>query len=220
MRLIITQDEVDRLPDQDRPPSDSDVVIALQWVGDRVSTSTGVKWRLPPVAYARIDAGPTWNVGQTEIRPRQRFFYDTDEGFGEVTSLSLFRWVGESVILRSTSAVRWTEATDGVEWEQAFAVGHLRGLLRPEDRGRMVGERGASRATGVRASVFGRKRGSGTVERYRLSFIHRRPIHRRWVYLELMPEINWRNETDWREEVLVRAGLDLLIWGPDSPAED
>ena len=50
--------------------------------------------------------------------------------------------------------------------------------------------------------------------RYRVSFPYRFPVYKRWIVMEITPELEWLNETDWDTIVKLRVGLSMIFWGP------
>jgi hypothetical protein len=109
--------------------------------------------------------------------------------------------------------MRWTEYSNGVEWSQSGTIAYVWRLLREEDRGRGVRRETTSRGIGIRGIAFGHKAGSGIVDKYRLSLVYRQPIYKKWLYMEIAPQMEWRNDRDWDPVPILTFGLDALFWG-------
>ena len=71
----------------------------------------------------------------------------------------------------------------------------------------------AARLIGFRASTFGHVSGEAIMDRYRGTLVFRFPLYRNYIYGEIMPEIEWRNENDWDAVQRIRLGVDMLFWG-------
>ena len=200
----------DELPGEDPDDTEGALVAGLRrTLGLRrlpyLDFSAGLKVRTPPVGVLNIRTQREFTPGRWKIVPPWRGFWLSDDGFGELQSLRIDRWTKKNLLLRSNSAAKWTEESDGVEWEQSFLLALCRrGTFRNLDRG-----------TGVRYQVFGHKSGSGVVDKHRVSLIYRRAVWRPWLYVRMGPEIAWENEDGWGSVPAFRIGVDALLWAQE-----
>jgi hypothetical protein len=181
-----------------------------------ISTDAGLRLRTIPEAYARIQWGRNWNPGLWVIRPGQRFFYETGEGFGSLTSLTFHRWVSTKphVFIQAISSAETSERSEGTELEQAFRVGKVKEALESMDRWeRVLGDRDIARGYVFRFSVTGHDEHESVVDGYRLGAVIRRPLYKKWIYLHINPELMWENDSNWETELRVRVSFDMLFWG-------
>ncbi|MFO7535950.1 MAG: hypothetical protein R6X19_09780 [Kiritimatiellia bacterium] len=181
-----------------------------------ISTDTGVRLRTIPEAYARIQWGHNWNPGLWVIRPGQRFFYETDKGYGSLTSLTFHRWVSTKphVFIQAISSAENSETSQGTEFEQVFRVGKVREALEFMDRWeRVLGDRDIARGYVFRFSVTGRDEHESVVDGYRLGAVIRRPLYKKWIYLHINPEVMCENDSNWEPELRIRVSFDMLFWG-------
>jgi hypothetical protein len=217
--LFITGRDQDELPDTD--PSDREEASRIglkRQIGDlNIKTEAGVQFDWPPVAFANIAWRPKVELGEWGIKPRIKGYYDTEDGFGQITSLNATRWFTEMDrwIFRSTSSGKWAENTDGWEWRQSVAVAHVDRLL-DESRRRSHGinRDDAYKGTGLRYTIFGHIDAENVTDRHRLTLTHIRPLKKKtWILMEISPEIEFENENDWDPTYQLRFGFDLLFWG-------
>lgn len=216
LRLFVQSSDLGELPGIDSSERKSNLQAGLRHVARAldIESDLGVRGRLPPRGFAKAEWKPNWSGGDWLFHPRQRIFYDTDDGFGELSSISVSRWVWTRTFLKSVSALRWTERSEGLEWEQSVIVGYVRFYLEPKHEGKIVGDPQTAQGISLRVSAFGHKSADWMADRYRCTAVYRRPLRKRWIYLELSPGIEWTDENRWGAIPSFRVGLDVLFWGP------
>lgn len=219
LRLFIQSADVGELPGVDFPERRNEIQAGFRHIAKAldIESDLGVKGGLPPRGIAKVEWKPNWRKDDWLFYPRQRVFYDTEDRLGELTSISASRWLWKRTFLKSVSALRWTERSEGLEWEQTLIAGYVRGYLEPKHEGKIVGDSQTAQGISLRASVFGHKSADWLADRYRVTAVYRRPLHRRWIYLELAPGIEWTDEANWGAIPSIRLGLDCLFWGPSDP---
>jgi len=213
--LFINSFRSDELPGLDPTERKKSLNLGLQRIFDAIDLHTriGVRWRSGPVGIGKIEWRPKYSLGKTTIYPRQRVFYETDEGFGEVTSLTLNRWIGKKNFARLVSAGRWTEETVGVEWEQTLMLGHVISLIEENRISDLVDNDDVAKGFGLRFSFFGHKStDEGFIDRHRVTLIYRQPLYRNWFFFQIAPGIEWRNEDEWSAIPSIQIGFDTLFW--------
>ena len=158
-------------------------------------------------------------MGNWHVKPRIEGFYITDEGFGETCSLAFHRWMGgrRRGLFRSVSSETWSEDTYGVEWRQTVALVRVLSSLEKRTEDHVISHHDTGRGVGLRYTIYGHKSGSGIIDRHRFSLAYRRPLYSDWVFLEISPEVNWKNSHDWDTVPSLRVGVDALFWGVASP---
>lgn len=182
-----------------------------------ISADAGVRVRWLPEAFARVSWRPDWWVGNWKITPEQRVYWESDDGFGELTSLRLQRWIGEhhGGVFQSTTAGKWTEKDEAYKWEQTLRLGRIRALLDEDKRGRNIGFDDTARAYGIRYSVFGTE---GIVTEHRVQIGWRAPLYQKWIFYEVAPGVEWKEEDDFDIAYRLNIGVDILFWGGVSGA--
>lgn len=232
LRLFIDTMNSDDLPGTTVMERERGFNAGLRKVSRWFRYDVGVKVRFPPVLFGRIDWRPQWQVNEWKVNPLGRVYWESDDGYGALSSLSAYRYIGSRVLIRSVTAVKWTEkansedpppedltpeeeeyyyADAGMEWEHSFMVGYVSKMLSSKDVGKNVGISKVARATGLMVSVFGNTERTGGPERVRFSLGHRRPIYKDWMFLMIIPELEWYKEKDWAFIPRIRVGIDMLF---------
>ncbi len=181
-----------------------------------VDTDLGVRLRIQPEAYARAQWRRAWTPRYWVIRPQERLFYETDKGLGEVTSLTIHRWLGRKprVFIQSISLAEFSESTEGVEYYQGIRLGKLRESLEPMDHWtRLLSDQDIARGMVLRAGVSAHSSGTTEMDSYQVGFTDRRPLYKKWIYLSLNPVLIWPRDEDWKTVFQFRISVDMLFWG-------
>ncbi len=213
-KVILNTSRPSELPDTDPTEKPNSLQLGMRTYVDVLRTyiDTGIRVRWLPEAYAQTQWGPNWSWESWRIRPRQKLFYETDDGFGEQTSLSMYRWFGSQNHFAAGGVVAGTysESSDGFEWVQSVKIGYIKELLDEDDRGHDVGGSDLARGLGLGFVV----NGSDTLNtQHKLALLYRRPLYKKWIYLEVDPGIKWKREHDWKADPYLLVGLDLFFWG-------
>ena len=77
----------------------------------------------------------------------------------------------------------------------------------------MMKQSAAGRGYGISYNIQGLLDDGDRIERHRIQFLYRRPIYKRWLYLDIVPEIEWRNDNSWEPVPTFIIGFDALFWG-------
>ena len=228
LRLFIDTKNSDDLPGTTVMERERGFNAGLRKVTRWFRYDVGVKVRFPPVLFGRIDWRPQWQVNEWEVNPLGRIYWESDDGYGALSSLSAYRYIGSRVLVRSVTAAKWTEKANsegeppedpdeyyesnaGLEWEQSLVLGYVNKLLSSKYVGKDVSMNKVAKATGLRLSVFGNTDRVGGAERVRLSLGHRRPIYKDWMFLMITPELEWYKENNWEYITRIRVGIDMLF---------
>ena len=215
LRVFVETARANDLPE--RPASDAQDrgihVGVRKWIEKlHVSADAGVRATWLPEAFARLTWTDEWKIGNWGIRPEQRIFYETGDGFGALASLRNLIWLDEArtgALIQNLSA-KWTTGKDTLEWGVSLAVARVPALLDESQRGRHVGWEDTARAQGLKYTVFGSE---GNVDTHRATLGFRGPLYKRWIYWEVDPGLEWLREDDYETAGVVSVGLDLLFWG-------
>lgn len=219
LRFFIHSSDLGELPGVDPTERKNNIQAGLRHFAETldIQSDLGVKGGLPPQGFAKVEWKPNWSADEWMFYPRQRVFYDTDDGFGELSSFTATRWLWGRSFLKSVSALRWTEESKRLEWEQSCIVGYVRCYLEEKHEGKIVDDQQTAQGISLRASVFGHRSSEWIPDRYRVTVVYRRPLHKKWIYLELSPGVEWAEENNWSAVPNFRVGVDCLFWGPVKP---
>lgn len=193
LRLVISgESEADpaaRLPEDpgspgfDRTLPDTRVVNAevRLMVLERPTTllflGTGLRLVLPPEVFARTRFQYTRRLGAVSlVRFGETLFWKDQEGFGETTEVDLERQVGRKTVLRWANVGTVSQETAGVAWGTELS---LQRQLSPKSAVTLLG------------GINGETDRSPQVETYRTLVRFRRNVLRRWLFVELEPELFW-----------------------------
>lgn len=215
LNVFVQSGQADDLPG--RTPSETErqglTVGARQYFKERaISADAGVRASIHPKAYARIQWQPTYHAAQFIIRPQQRFFVDTNDKLGSLTTLRIDHWLGggREYYVGSVTSAKFTTDNSETEWEQTLKLGRLREMLGER---RYIGRferRDVASGGDIAFGVFGT---DGEVDTYRLTVAVRRPLFKRWIFWDLEPGIEWVQENNFETGFRVTAGIDMLFWG-------
>jgi hypothetical protein len=217
-KVFIESSRGDELPGIDRSEKDQSAQIGISSITKNFKSAAGVKMRWPPIAFVRTEVHADWSTGHTVARPRLRLFYETDNGYGALTDLTMHRWFGARTRMygQTVSAARYaSKGTEGVDFEQSLKLGFVQETLEDGHTWRsVVRAQDLARGHILRYSLFGNAQdGYNVLERHRLTYTYRQPLYKKWIYLEVAPGLQFANENNWDTEYVLTAGLDMLFWG-------
>ncbi len=142
--------------------------------------------------------------------PHQRLYWAGDDGFGEVTTLRLQHPLGGYLIAGSTSGVKWSEDTFGVQGSQSADLDwYWRGNRQP----------GLNRTPrlGLKGVIFGHKSSTGIVDKYRVETPFRHPLRKQWLIGNIIPFVEFSNDHHWDAAYGVWFALDIFFDGSARP---
>jgi len=209
--IFVNTSNLDELPGEDPGDVENSVLLGLEAVSlfkqiPFVNFYGGVRVSLNPAVFTGVNIQPHFTWVNFQIIPQQKvFWFSNDTGLGGLTALRMEWKPKDGFLLRSLSAARYSDETLGIEWEQSFLFGFSpRGSLKNLDTGHAI-----------KLSAFGHKTGSGIVDYYRIYYLYRRNIFKKWLFIQLGPEARFRNEDDWKISPGFRIGFDMLFWLPE-----
>jgi hypothetical protein len=146
----------------------------------RLGLGAGVRLRTPPEPY--VQASYWYQTRLSDLlllRARQTVFWESEDGFGTSTRVSLERMLREDRMLRWGNNLRISEATDGMRWNTNLTL---------------YQSLGNARAVALRGAVRGETGREVSPLEYRLLVIYRRQFLREWLFLELRGGGGWLRE--------------------------
>ncbi len=207
----------DELPGVDPIDRDSGAQIGVTKKSDRfpIRWKTGVKADVPPEVFTKLEWRELWKAGDWSFMPYLNAYVDTSEGFGQLTSLSTYSWFGrhKDCIIKTTTAGIWGDDFPDYQVEQSFGLGRVTQFIEDRHAGGNAKRDEAGRGYGCRYSAFGHVGESSTIERHRFTLMYRWPIYKTWLFAEILPEVEWREEDDWDVIPSLKIGFDALLWG-------
>jgi hypothetical protein len=222
LKLIVTTNDPTELPgrevteEQDRSLR---TALSKQWMSD-ISTAIGVRARWKDPLFAYVSWSPSWQRGDWQLYPQEKIFWESRNGFGEVSTLVFDHWTNRWNTRFSTS-IRWRKKDydsdqdsnrkdHGFRWSEVFIFDHASELLDESQLGRIVSGEDIMRGWGTKLSMFG---GFHFIDEYRAGLFYRFPLWKKWMYFLIQPEIDWKRQDNWKPRWTIRFGLDLLFWG-------
>lgn len=215
LRVFVESTRADELP-QSRmsEKEDKGIQVGVRDVLERwhLTFDAGLKAMVPPEAFGRVTWTRNWNVGQTEVTPELRLFYETDDGAGGMASWFANRWVGPAngAVVIQDASTRWLAEADTVEWASSLALARVAELLDENQRGHHVQWYDAARAQALKYAVIGSE---GNVDTHRVFLGFRGPLYQKWIYWDVAPGLEWSRKEDYDTAFIVQVGMDLLFWG-------
>lgn len=188
-------------------------VGARKWFEQiNLSADVGVQATWLPEAFARLIWTRDWQLGKWGLRPEQRIFYETDDGFGALATLRNARWLGDEnhSLFQHNLSARWSTETDTLTWAAGVSFAKVPALLDENLRGKNAGWEDAARAQALRYTCFG---SDGRVDSHRVILGFRGPLYKRWIYWEADPGLEWHRDEDYKTSYVFRFGIDMLFWG-------
>lgn len=192
------------LPGKDLPEISKNVNAALRlkvfqndysWI----NFDAGLNFQPMPAPFTRIILSHSFKMGDDwrTYLTQQGFWYNHDDGFGEMSEVD-FEWSFlTNSLFRSTSAGTWSEETDGWEWEQTLLLGKV---LEPWKR-----------SFAVRFSLFGHKSSAGVMDEYRANATYRWNAFRHWLFFNITPQISFHRDHDFKFTPLIRFSVEIIF---------
>lgn len=138
---------------------------------------TGVRVRLPFEAFIRSRYAHIYRLSDMLFfRVAETVFLTNLDDLGETTEISFNRQLNQKTLLRLANSATLSQEIDGMEWGSELS------LLR---------ELSPKSAITVAAGVHGNTHIAWDVGRYEVFTRYRRNFLRKWLFLELEPEISW-----------------------------
>ena len=225
MKFMLTSRDQTALPGRDiteTPDRSFRAALEGQW-WHAVSTAIGGRAHIPPSLFANVAWSPKWKSGDWLLYPQQKAYWDSLDGFGEISTLVVDHW-NEGWNVRCTASVKCSELDwksdqksdrhdAGFRWSEVLMFGYAKELLDETKIERIVAGDDVARGMGIRLVAFG---GFHLVDEYRAGVFARWPVRKRWMYLLVAPDVSWTRANNWEHEWTLRCGFEMLFWGSRS----
>jgi len=202
----VDNSDLDALPGADPLKQKNDTRIGarvlLRPVRDsELGVGGGLKWRNSnPVGYADLEWRWEHQMAAGKLHFNPRGFYFTDDGWGQMTTLSWMKQVGENQLFQIRTAERTSESREGVEFEQSFRFA----WFRP----------GRGRGWVAQATVFPQIISSDWVwVNSLLNVTWRDSLYRKWIYYTITPQVEFPKEDEYHARPSIQVGLEILFGG-------
>lgn len=177
--------------------------------GRWLNLEVGAKLAAPPVGFVALRTGQAFVQGDWRIEPFLKMFAETDEGFGVASSVLIDRW-RERHLLRSSLSLRWLHDTGDTGWSYQFVSAHANAVISPDRQLSQVRNRDLGDAAGFRLEAGGRS--ATGADFYEAGLFWKKPLHGRWLFLNIEPLVRFDRERQWSADPGIRIGLDALFW--------
>ena len=132
------------------------------------------------------------------FRFNETIFWFDSIGWGEDTTFQFDFKILDDVLFRVTSFGRWTNQNDYFDLSQTFSFIHT------------LSQR---RAISYDIGVFGNSEPKVHATNYLLGARYRQVIHSDYLFMELIPQIDYRRENDFRAEYSFTLRLEMVFSG-------
>jgi len=206
LHLVLNNSVRDSLPGADPLTQQSEATLGVRTMWRQLrhsqfSLGGGLKWRSSvPVVYGELDWQYKRDLAGGEFRLDPRGFWYSDDGFGQVTSMTWTRQTYKKQWLQLRAAERSTEQTDGIELEQTLRYVWLRS--------------GNTRGWVAQASAFPHLKSSTWYwDDFLVNLSWRDALYRKWIYYTVTPQIDFPEEDNYKVRPSLRIGIEILFGG-------
>jgi hypothetical protein len=175
-----------------------------------LSTDVGIHTKWEPELFLRFSWRPHWTWDEWFFGFEQRVFWENEDQFGSLTSLTSYIWLGDADtwVFRNVTAGRITEISNGFEWQQTVGFGCPTSLRDESKRGKNLSINDALAGYAAKASIFGEDE---RITTYRSTLVYRHRLHEDFVVMEVEPGLEWRDEHDWTTQYRFSVGVLLFF---------
>jgi len=164
-----------------------------------ITTGAKLSWGIYPYVKGELSKNflqEPWNG----ILSQSLYWY-TDRGVGTTSELDLDRSVGQTSLLRSTTAATWSEDSQGLDFGQGLYF--------------MYGENAKNNTHGyiIELAMAGHTEPHTVMDRYRIEFKYRRRTIWNWFYLELAPALEFPRDRDYDPTPKFSLSCDIIFGG-------
>ncbi len=150
-----------------------------------IRPAAGIKLRWLPDPFLRVRAIRYRELGNWLERISGSLFWFASEGAGVNTALEFNRDIGETLLFRSITSLQWKED------DQFLSANQLLSLYQPIDqRQYLVYQLGAQASQDP----------DWAVTQYTAAVHYRKNIYKKWLFFELIPQIDYKKENDYDAE--------------------
>jgi len=160
------------------------------------SSDFGLKVPLPVQLFARARVSYAASLDGWRMKTTQSLFWFQRPGAGETTQLDFEHALGEPALFRATSTATWMHDLQRFDLSQNLSVYHT------------LDEK---RALLYEASAIGVSHPQSQVNDYVLSLRYRQQLNRRWLFLEINPQLHFPKDNSYRSTPLLLLRLETLF---------
>lgn len=170
-----------------------------------LDAGVGVRIKIPPDAFVRTRFQHARPISPTILgRYTGIAFWSAREGFGESNQVDLERSLAPPTLLRWSNSLTITEESNGWTWGTELSLLH---------------KFSTKSAVTFGGGVSGATRPAWVATNYRVFTRYRRNVLRKWLYVELEPDVNWPRKVDGSRKPVWGGTLrvEILFTGTDAP---
>ena len=161
------------------------------------SADAGIKFQgLKTSPFARARGRYSLTMDAWRMRAAETFFWFNTTGVGSTTELNFERPLSDPMLFRASSNAIWLRDTGNFDLRQDISVFHTL-----DERSAML----------YQASAIGVSRPKLQVTEYVLLMLYRYRLHRKWVFLELSPQLHFPETMNYRSNPLLVVRLEFLF---------
>lgn len=210
-KLIIENDseEAESLDEKNRPSfigiqesGRDSVSAAIQSVRTRgqywkTSSRLGIRGGAPLDPFARVSAKRRWSAGEEwNIPYRFRLSYFHSDGYKAINTISFQKSLEHSLFFKAKTDIAWTQERDTLETAQVFSIfQHLR----------------KTKGIDYKLGILGESASHHVINAYFLSVHYRQLIYQDWLYINIIPELNYPRELDYESVASLSMRLEVFF---------
>lgn len=163
------------------------------------STDAGIQFHgitTDPNPFARARVSYSAPLDQWRLKVAETAFWFHTIGVGESTQFDAERQLGEPFLFRATSNATWLYEKEGFDLRQDLSVYHT------------LNERTALL---YQTSAIGVTQPQSQATDYVVLMVYRYRLHRKWIFLELSPQLHFPKEKDYRSSPMLIMRLEMLF---------
>ena len=162
-----------------------------------LSTDGGLKFQgVHTSPFARTRASLAVPVEQWRTKLEETAFWFNSTGLGESTQLDLERPISEPMLFRATSVAVWLKSTHHYDLRQDLTLFH-----KLDERTALM----------YQASAIGVSSPHTQVTDYVLLALYRYRLHKKWMFLEVSPQMHFPKEYNYRRSPMLSLRLEMLF---------
>lgn len=181
--------------------SGADAQASLRYILSRQmrfkpSLEAGLKFK--PAPNPRLGLRLRLEHGEPAFTTRltQKFYWDSDDGWGERTSFDFDHGEKDNYLHRLNTSILWSESSGGVRIGQTLQLYKFLS---------------ARRVAGAKLGWHGPLEPGAYVEQYNAHLYWRQRMHRNWLYLAIEPGLDWPKENDFKTSPFIQIALEIVI---------
>jgi len=160
------------------------------------SSEAGIKFQFPLDPFVRIRGSYAVPIGEWRLKMAETLFWFNTIGSGETTQFDMERVLSNPVLFRATSTATCLVLPQSCDLRQDFSIFHT------------LNER---TALVYQASVIGTNKPQLEETAYVLLMRYRYRVHKEWIFLEVIPQLNFPKTDDFNLNALLLMRLEVLF---------